>query len=67
MVDDSRARLIVYLCKAGVSTARAEAMVDAFAHGLAEKQRLRMDELDLTEQKARTVGRIVDLIDPAAS
>jgi hypothetical protein len=35
----------------------------AVAHELAELQRLRMDELDLTGQKARIVGRIVDLID----
>jgi hypothetical protein len=34
------------------------------AHELAELQRLRMDELDLTGQKARIVGRIVGLIDP---
>ncbi|KND45324.1 hypothetical protein [Streptomyces stelliscabiei] len=34
------------------------------AQELAALQRLRMDELDLTGQKARFVGRIVDLIDP---
>lgn len=34
------------------------------AQELAAVQRLRMDELDLTGQKARIVGRIVDLIDP---
>jgi len=34
------------------------------AQELAALQRLRMDELDLTGQKARLVGRIVDLIDP---
>src|SRR5690606_622955 len=34
------------------------------AQQLADLQRLRMDELDLTGQKARIVGRIVDLIDP---
>jgi hypothetical protein len=34
------------------------------AQELAALQRLRMDELDLTGQKARIVGRIVDLIDP---
>src|SRR5690606_17020109 len=35
------------------------------AQELAALQRLRMEELDLTGQKARFVGRIVDLIDPA--
>src|SRR5690606_39739150 len=35
------------------------------AQELAAVQRLRMEELDLTGQKARIVGRIVDLIDPA--
>ena len=34
------------------------------AQELAAVQRLRMDELDLTGQKARFIGRIVDLIDP---
>lgn len=34
------------------------------AQELAALQRLRMDELDLTGQRARVVGRIVDLIDP---
>jgi hypothetical protein len=34
------------------------------AQELAALQRLRMDELDLAGQKARIVGRIVDLIDP---
>lgn len=34
------------------------------AQELAALQRLRMDELDLAGQKARVVGRIVDLIDP---
>lgn len=35
------------------------------AQELTALQRLRMEELDLTGQKARIVGRIVDLIDPA--
>lgn len=41
-----------------------EAAFAEHAHQLAELQRLRMAELDLTGQKARIVGRIVDLIDP---
>jgi hypothetical protein len=66
MPSDSRARLIAYLCQAGLSTPRANAVLDDYAHELAALQRLRMDELDLTGQKARIVGRIVDLIDPKA-
>lgn len=54
-------RLVV---DAGLSPHWADRQIDAFAHELAELQRLRMDELDLTGQKARIVGRIVDLIDP---
>ena len=39
MVDDSRARLITYLCQAGLSSARANAAVDDYTHQLAERQR----------------------------
>jgi hypothetical protein len=39
MPDDSRARLIAYLCQAGLSTARANAVLDDYTHGLAEKIR----------------------------
>lgn len=39
MIDDSRARLIAYLCQAGLSTARANAVLDDYTHGLAEKIR----------------------------
>ena len=67
MASDSRARLIAYLCQAGLSAVRATAAVDDYTHELAELQRLRMDELDLTGQKARIVGRIIDLIDPEAA
>jgi ABC-type microcin C transport system duplicated ATPase subunit YejF len=35
----ARARLLAYLQQAGLSTARAEANLDAFAHQLAERQR----------------------------
>jgi hypothetical protein len=53
------------------SKTRAARMLDHYrdevAHELAEQQRLRMAELDLTGQKARIVGRIVDLIDPEVS
>lgn len=44
----------------------AKTVLGQHAHELAEQQRLRMEELDLTGQKARIVGRIVDLIDPEA-
>ena len=57
-------RLVV---DAGLSPHWADRQIDAFAHELAELQRLRMDELDLTGRKARIVGRIVDLIDPKKS
>jgi hypothetical protein len=39
MASDSRARLISYLCQAGLSTARANAVLDDYAHGLADKIR----------------------------
>ncbi len=45
----------------------ARSVLEQHAHELAALQRLRMDELDLTGQKARIVGRIIDLIDPEAS
>ena len=57
----------LFLPSEGMSRASADGLIDAFAHELAEQQRLRMDELDLVGQKARIVGRIVDLIDPQAS
>lgn len=71
-MTDARQRLINAMtdrrhCFCGAaSCSQPEEYVDAFAHQLAELQRLRMDELDLTGQKARFVGRIVDLIDPQA-
>lgn len=44
-----------------------QAVRDDHAHAMVEMQRLRMEELDLTGQKARIVGRIIDLIDPDAA
>lgn len=38
MVDDSRARLIAYLCQAGLSTARASAVLDQHMRQSTEKQ-----------------------------
>jgi hypothetical protein len=55
------------LLAGGASEEQANGLMNGYAHELAELQRLRMDELDLPGQKARIVGRIVDLIGPEAS
>lgn len=47
-----------------VSPVRARALIAGYAYRLAGLQRLRVEELDLTGQKARIVGRIIDMIDP---
>ncbi|MGW5291452.1 hypothetical protein [Streptomyces bacillaris] len=39
MPQDSRARLIAYLCQAGLSTPRANAVLDQYTHALADRQR----------------------------
>ncbi|MET8585715.1 hypothetical protein ABZX39_33330 [Streptomyces collinus] len=69
MTDDSRARLIAYLCQAGLSTARANAVADDYAHSLAEvirKQTARgnliRDEFAQAWEQGLHVG--ADLIDP---
>lgn len=71
MPQDSRARLIAYLCQAGLSTARANAVLDDYTHGLAEK--IREDIRDdisyhpgeaLTECEGCATVRGADLIDP---
>ncbi|MFE2850541.1 hypothetical protein ACFXJO_05335 [Streptomyces lavendulae] len=70
MVDDSRARLIAYLCQAGLSTPRANAVVDAFAHNLAEKQRAWADSFGATPAQqavASIVREAADLIAPEAA
>lgn len=69
MVDDSHARLIAYLCQAGLSTARANAVLDDYAHGLAEKIREDVD-LDahpgeaIVECEGCATVRAANLIDP---
>lgn len=66
MVDDSRARLIAYLCQAGLSTARANAVIDDYIHGLAERQRSFADgTLKTFGEQEQVAGRATaDLIDP---
>jgi len=39
MAEDSRARLIAYLCQAGLPASRAHAVLDVYTHGLAEQIR----------------------------
>jgi hypothetical protein len=71
----ARARLIAYLQQTGLSTARAEANVDAFAHELAEQQRMWAldyvgggDDSSYDYTYAVTLGAklAADLIDPGA-
>ncbi|MER6182981.1 hypothetical protein [Streptomyces sp. NPDC001652] len=71
MASDSRARLIAYLCQAGLSTARANAVLDAYGHGLAEKIRDEIgDDISkhpgeaLTECDGCALVRAANLIDP---
>lgn len=69
MPEDSRARLIAYLCQAGLSTARANAVLDDYTHGLAEKQRT--VDFDWYEEQADGAymarDHLADLIDPLAT
>jgi len=70
MTDDSRARLIAYLSQAGLSTARANAALDDYAHSLAEvirKQTARGNLIRTEFAQAWEQGLHVgaDLIDPA--
>lgn len=64
MSSDSRARLIAYLCQAGLSTARANAVIDDYSHSLAEKVRA-----ESTKGRKSGLTRIyyraaADMIDP---
>lgn len=69
MPQDSRARLIAYLCQAGLSTVRANAVLDDYTHGLAEKIR---EDVDLDAHPGEAVYecegcatvRAANLIDP---
>lgn len=75
MVSDSRARLITYLCRAGLSTARANAVVDDYTHELAEKVREDIGDdiamhpgfAEMAECKGCTTVRAASLIDPKAT
>jgi len=60
MANDSRARLIAYLCQAGLSTARANAVLDDYTHGLAETMR----DLSRDGYSAQEIAR---KLDPKAS
>jgi hypothetical protein len=71
MPDDSRARLIAYLCQAGLSTSRANAVLDDYAHSLAEQIRADIpDDISyhpgeaLTECEGCATVRAANLIDP---
>ena len=63
MVDHSRARLIAYLCQAGLSTVRANAVLDDYTHGLAEKIRA-LDAIDAALAGQHAWSDAADLIDP---
>ena len=60
--DPETARALLY--RHGLPEDVIDGALCLHAQELAAVQRLRMDELDLTGQKARIVGCIVDLIDP---
>ncbi|MFL4491593.1 hypothetical protein ACJ6WD_10070 [Streptomyces sp. VTCC 41912] len=69
MASDSRARLIAYLCQAGLSTARANAVLDDYAHGLAEQIRAAWTNHDPGKPGNVTMLsplNAADLIDPKA-
>ena len=70
MASDPRAPLVAYLCQAGLSTARAKAVIDEYTHGLAEK--IRKAWADHDPKKPGNVCMLsalnaADLIDPKES
>ncbi|WP_089117156.1 hypothetical protein [Streptomyces sp. SS07] len=73
MASDSRARLIAYLCRAGLSTARANAVLDDYTHSLAEKIREDIGDditahtgfAEMSECEGCATVRAANLIDPA--
>ncbi|MGQ4353132.1 hypothetical protein [Streptomyces drozdowiczii] len=69
MPEDSRARLIAYLCQAGLSTVRANAVLDAYAHALAERIRAEQGTTSLENGHHFFSGMdfAADLIDPVAA
>lgn len=63
----ARDTLVAYLRQAGLSTPRAEANLDAFAHELAEEQRAFVKEEGVStgdDPYIVGVGDVIDLIDP---
>lgn len=66
MADDSRARLIAYLCQAGLSTARATATLNDYTHQLAEQIREHKGTTSLENAHHFFSGLAfaADLIDP---
>ncbi|WP_318205374.1 hypothetical protein [Streptomyces sp. SCL15-4] len=65
---NARDRLLAYLRQAGLSTARAEANLDAFAHELAEQQRYAHNEVGGGCDLGVCHGdELPDLIDPQTS
>ena len=67
----ARDALLAYLRQAGLSTARAEANLDAFAHELAEQQRKRVRALAANPLRygsahwaVQGADDVADLIDP---
>jgi hypothetical protein len=66
MADDPRARLITYLCQAGLSTPRANAVLNDYAHHLAEQIREHKGTTSLENGHYffSGVAFAADLIDP---
>lgn len=60
----ARDALVAYLRQAGLSTARAEANLDAFAHELAEEQRAALEHGPGASWDYETGRALADLIDP---
>lgn len=63
----ARDALVAYLRQAGLSTPRAEANLDAFAHELAEEQRAFVREEGVStgdDPYIVGVSDVIDLIDP---
>lgn len=67
---DARSQLIAHLQQAGLTTARAEANVDAYAHELAEQQRADAQARHDRDYSDNRIFRLTgaraaaDLIDP---
>ncbi|MEV4970550.1 hypothetical protein [Streptomyces scopuliridis] len=53
MPSDSRARLVAYLCQAGLGTARANGILDAYTEEITEKMRGRGNAEPAATERAR--------------